>query len=359
MELALPSETETKTAEAIALLKQLISIPAFSKGEKNTADLLQEFLQRRGLEVSRHKNNVWCYNKFFSRNKPWILLNSHHDTVKPNAGYTKDPFNAEISNGKIYGLGSNDAGGPLVALLQCFLNFYWQDNLKYNLIFAATAEEEISGTDGIECILNKIPAAEFAIVGEPTSMKMAVAQNGLLVLDCISKGTASHAAHSTGDNAIYNAIKNIEWFRNYEFEKISATLGKMKMNVTMIQSGTQHNVIPDECKFTIDIRVTDDYTHEEVLEIINKHVDCEVHPRSTRLGSSGIAADHPIVNAAKEMNIELYGSPTLSDLALIPVPGIKIGPGDSTRSHTADEFIYIDEIEEGIRTYIDLLKKIL
>lgn len=337
------------------LLKQLISTPSFSREEERTAQLIAEFLEGYGVLVSRHGNNVWAVNKFFDESKPTILLNSHHDTVRPNSAYTRDPFSAEVIDDKLFGLGSNDAGGPLVSLIATFLHFYHQENLSFNLVLAATAEEEISGKNGIESIWASLPKIDFAIVGEPTLCQMAIAEKGLLVLDCVTKGKAGHAAREEGENAIYKAFHDIEWFRSFRFPKISPTLGEVKMSVTVIHAGQQHNVVPAECAFTVDVRVTDAYTLEEVLEIIQQHVSCEVIPRSLRLRPSGIPADHVLVRAAEKLGIAQYGSPTASDQALIPVPSVKIGPGDSARSHSADEFIFVNEIKYGIETYIQLL----
>lgn len=344
---------------ALELLQQLISIPSFSREEDKTANLLMSFFSFHGMEAHRKGNNVWAANKHFDPSRPTILLNSHHDTVKPNPGYTRNPFSADVENDKLYGLGSNDAGGPLVSLIMTFFYFHNQQNLKYNLIIAATAEEEISGTNGVELIWNDLPKIDFAIVGEPTLTDIAVAEKGLLVLDCVAKGKAGHAAREEGVNAIYKALKDIEWFRNYQFPKISDSLGSVKMSVTVINAGQAHNQVPPECKFTVDVRVTDAYTLEEVLDIINKHVSCEVMPRSLRLRSSGVPETHPLVMAGNSLGKKLYGSPTTSDQALIPVPSIKMGPGDSARSHSADEFIYVKEIEEGIESYISLLEKII
>lgn len=344
---------------AINLLQQLIAVPSFSKEEEKTAIVLEEFFKQHGIRTERKGNNVWARNKHFSADLPTILLNSHHDTVRPNSQYTRDPFAAVIESEKLYGLGSNDAGGPLVCLIATFLHFYAQQNLNYNFVIAATAEEEISGPGGIESIWPLLPEISFAIVGEPTLCKMAVAEKGLMVLDCIAKGRAGHAAREEGVNAIYEAIKDIEWFRTYRFPKVSEMLGEIKMTITVINAGKQHNVVPAECLFTADVRVTDMYSLEEVLEIIKNNVKCSVTPRSLRMRSSGIAKDHPLVLAAKKSDIELYGSPTTSDQALIPVPSVKIGPGDSARSHTADEFIYIAEIVKGIDTYIGLLNQVI
>jgi acetylornithine deacetylase/succinyl-diaminopimelate desuccinylase-like protein len=344
---------------AVNLLEQLIAIPSFSKEEDKTATVLEGFLKQQGIPSQRKGNNVWALNKNFNSALPTILLNSHHDTVKPNSQYSRDPFKAEIIDGKLYGLGSNDAGGPLVSLLAAFIHFYQQQNLKYNIAIAATAEEEISGTGGIESVWDLLPKIDFAIVGEPTLCNMAIAEKGLMVLDCVAKGRAGHAAREEGVNAIYEAMKDLEWITRYKFPKVSETLGSIKMTVTVINAGKQHNVVPAECLYTIDVRVTDQYSLEEVLEIIQANVRADVKPRSLRMRSSGIDQSHPLVSAAKNMGLELYGSPTTSDQALIPVPSVKIGPGDSARSHTADEFIHVAEIVKGIDTYIKLLDQVI
>jgi len=345
--------------KALDLLTKLIAVPSFSREEDGTASLIQSFFENEGVPVQRSGNNILVRNKHFTTDKPSVLLNSHHDTVRPNSGYTLDPFKAEIIDGKLFGLGSNDAGGPLVSLIATFLHFYDRSDLRYNVVLAATAEEEISGTGGIELIWESIVPIDFAVVGEPTLCEMATAEKGLMVLDCIARGKSGHAAREEGVNAIYAALPDIEWFRTYSFPGKSETLGDMKMTVTIINSGNQHNVVPAECKFTVDVRVTDKYSLEEALAIIKKHVKCEVTPRSLRIRSSGIAMDHPLVLSAKKMGLRLYGSPTTSDQALIPVPSVKIGPGDSARSHSADEFIYLHEIEKGINTYITLLSNVI
>lgn len=345
--------------QAISLLKQLIETPSLSKEEDSTASLIQKFLKANGVSPERKGNNIWAKNLHFNDSKPTILLNSHHDTVKPNAGYTKDPFAAIEMEGKLYGLGSNDAGGCLVALITTFLHFYDQADLQYNLILAATAEEEISGKDGIESLLKALPAIDFGIVGEPTLMEMAIAEKGLMVLDCLAKGQSGHAAREEGDNAIYKAIKDIEWLKNYQFPKASEMLGPVKMNVTVIEAGSQHNVVPDECRFVVDVRTTDAYSNQETLDIIAANVNSEVTPRSTRLNPSGIDINHSIVKAGLALGRKTYGSPTLSDQALMPFPTLKMGPGDSARSHTADEFIYLKEIMEGIDTYQSMLNLLL
>ena len=352
-----PNITELH-AKAVRLLQQLIAIPSFSREEDQTAALILDFLKTEGVHAVRYQNNVWAMNKHFGPGKPTILLNSHHDTVKPNSGYTREPFRATIEDGKLFGLGSNDAGGPLVSLLAAFLHFHQRENLPFNLVMAATAEEEISGKNGIEALLHHLPPIDCAIVGEPTLLKAAVAEKGLMVLDCVSKGAAGHAAREEGVNAIYEALPDIEWFRTYRFPKVSDALGPVKMSVTVIQAGQAHNQVPPECRFTVDVRATDAYPLEELLAIIRAHVKCEVTPRSVRLQPSAIPMDHMLVRAALKTGCETYGSPTTSDQALIPVPSMKLGPGDSARSHTANEFIHVQEIHDGIRRYISLLDNI-
>jgi acetylornithine deacetylase len=345
--------------DSLELLKKLISIQSFSKEEDKTADAIEQFLQDRGIKTNRKLNNIWAYNKHFDANKPTLLLNSHHDTVKPNSGYTRDPYDAAIAGDKLFGLGSNDAGGCLVSLIGTFLYYFDQEGLKYNICLAATAEEEISGNDGLECVLPDLGDLEFAIVGEPTQMNLAIAERGLLVLDCTSTGKAGHAAREEGDNAIYKALSDIEWFRNYRFPKVSEVFGPLKMTVTIINAGSQHNVVPATCTFTVDVRVTDAYTNEEVLEIIRANVSCEVKPRSIRLKPSSIDKEHPLVQSGIAMGRTTYGSPTTSDQALLSIPSVKVGPGDSGRSHMADEFIYVNEVAEGIELYIALLKPVV
>lgn len=342
--------------KAISLLLKLIEIPSFSREEHKTADLIEKFLAEEGVSTVRFLNNVWAKNLHFDASKPTLLLNSHHDTVKPNPAWSRDPFKAHSENGRITGLGSNDAGGPLVSLIAAFLHYYRKENLPFNLVMAATAEEEISGRNGIEALWPHLPHIDAAMVGEPTMMQMAVAEKGLMVLDCVTHGKAGHAAREEGVNAIYRALPDIEWFRSFQFDRISETLGPVRMNVTVINAGQAHNQVPPECRFTVDVRMTDAYSPEEVLTIIRKHVSCEVTPRSTRLRPSGIRADHPLVMAGRHCGCTLYGSPTSSDQALIPVPSVKIGPGDSARSHSADEYIMEAEIAEGIKGYCDLLE---
>ena len=346
--------------ETVALLKNLIAQPSFSKEEEKTADLLAGYLESKGVPAHRLQNNIWARNKHFDPAKPTILLNSHHDTVKPNKAYTLDPFDPLEKDGKLYGLGSNDAGGCLVSLVATFLHFFEAQNLSHNLILAASAEEEISGHNGIELLLPMLGKIEFAIVGEPTKLDLAVAEKGLLVLDCVSHGKAGHAAREEGENAIYKAMKDIEWFHTYRAPRVSDLLGPVKMNVTVIDTDNRaHNVVPSQCHFVVDVRVNESYTFEELLDIIRKHVQCEITPRSLRMRSSGIALDHPIVRSGLRLGRNCYGSPTTSDKALMPFPALKTGPGDSARSHTADEFIFLQEIEDGISGYIELLKPII
>lgn len=346
--------------QAVELLKELIATPSFSKEEEQTSSILGKFFAVRNIAATRVGNNVFALNKYFDERKPTLLLNSHHDTVKPNLQYTKDPFAPIIEDEKLFGLGSNDAGGSLVSLIAAFLHFYNKANLKYNLVIAATAEEEISGTGGIEYTLPYLPNIDCAIVGEPTQLQMAVAERGLMVLDCISVGKAGHAARNEGENAITNAIKDIEWFNNYQFPKVSDLLGENKMSVTVIETENKaHNVVPPQCKFVVDCRINELYSFEEMLEIIKSNVQCEIIPRSTRLRSTSIVLEHPLVKAGLKLDRTYYGSPTISDKALMPFPALKIGPGDSARSHTANEYIYIDEIKNGIDLYIKLLEQII
>jgi acetylornithine deacetylase len=345
--------------DAVSLLKKLIATPSFSKEEEETAEIIETFIESKGIVTHSYMNNIWAKNKYFDESKPTILLNSHHDTVRPNKAYTLDPFSPIEKDGKLYGLGSNDAGGCLVSLIAVFIHFYHQQNLKYNLVIAASAEEEISGHNGVEILLPRLPKIDFGIVGEPTLLNMAVAEKGLLVLDCTAHGKAGHAAREEGENAIYKAMDDMLWFRNYKYDKVSDLLGPMKMSVTIVNAGSQHNVVPHECKFTVDVRVNELYTFEEVLGIINEHTICDVQPRSSRLRSTSISTDHPLIQSGVKLGRTYYGSPTTSDKALMNFPTLKMGPGDSARSHTADEFIYIEEIKNGIEMYIALLNNIL
>lgn len=352
--------SEERYQQVVLLLKQLISIPSFSREEEQTAAAITAFLSAQGVSCHRQDNNIWALNKYFDPNRPSILLNSHHDTVKPNPGYTRDPFQPTEEQGRLYGLGSNDAGGPLVSLVAAFLHFYEHRDLKYNLVLAATAEEEISGANGIESIFGQLPNIEFAIVGEPTQTNLAIAERGLMVLDCKATGRAGHAARNEGENAIYKAMKDIAWFSQYRFPKVSDLLGPVKMTVTSISTPNKaHNVVPDECNFIADIRIPEQYTHEEILQTIEANVQSVCRPRSMRIRSSSISAGHPLVQAGRRLGKSTYGSPTTSDAALIPVPVLKCGPGDSARSHTADEYIGLDEISAGIETYIGILEEVI
>ena len=351
---------EQLTYSATELLKKLISIESFSTHENKTADAIEGFFLQNGIKTFRKGNNVWARNAPIKIGAlPTILLNSHHDTVKPNAGWTMNPFQPIVKDGKLFGLGSNDAGGALVSLIATFLHFNKKENLKYNFIIAATAEEENSGMRGVQFILSEIGKIDFAIVGEPTEMQMAIAEKGLMVLDCTAKGKAGHSARDVGENAIVNAIKDIEWFHSFKFQKVSETLGPIKMTATIINAGSQHNVIPDSCKFTVDVRTTDTYTNEETLAIIRKNVKSEIVPRSTRLQASFIDKNHLLVQKAKQSSIKTFGSATSSDMPLLKVPAVKMGPGKSDRSHTSDEFIWLKEIEDGIATYIKLLEFVI
>lgn len=351
---------KTLQEESVKLLKELIATPSFSKEEDKTAGILTRYLGTRGIDHNRILNNVYAKNKFFDPAKPVILLNSHHDTVKPNKGYTKDPFLPIEKDGKLYGLGSNDAGGALVSLYAAFLYYYDKPNMAYNLVYAASAEEEISGKQGIEMLLPHLGPIDAAIVGEPTLMDMAVAERGLLVMDCIASGKSGHAAREEGENALYKALDDINWIRNYKFERVSSLLGPVKMCVTVINTeNTAHNVVPAQCSFVVDARINEMYSFEEVLDRIQQNISSSVMPRSMRMRSSSIAENHPLVAAGKSLGRKSYGSPTTSDKALMPFPALKMGPGDSARSHTADEFIYLEEIYQGIELYIQLLGSVI
>lgn len=345
---------QEETNDAIALLQQLIAIPSISKDEKQAADFIERFIEINGYVASRKNNNIWMLSPGFDSSRPTVLLNSHIDTVKPVPGWTLDPILPTIKNGKLFGLGSNDAGASVVSLLYAFF-YLTKQQQSYNLIFAASSEEEVSGENGIVSLLNELPKIDFAIVGEPTEMNLAVAEKGLMVLDCTVFGVAGHAARNEGENAIYKALSDIEWFRTFEFDKRSELLGKVKMTVTQINAGTQHNVIPDKCSFVVDVRSNEMYSNQDILNEILKQVDCDVKPRSTRLSSTASPIDHPVIQRGLELNRILFGSPTLSDQALMTFPSLKMGPGKSKRSHTADEFILLSEIGEAIEIYVQLL----
>lgn len=352
--------TEYLYNEAILLLKQLIATPSFSKEESDTALIIADFFHQYQIPFHRVDNNIYAKSKHFNVDKPTILLNSHHDTVKPNKGYTRDPYDPVEEDGKLYGLGSNDAGGCLVSLIVVFLYYYEKENLPFNILLAASAEEEISGVNGIEKLLPELGTVAFGIVGEPTQMDMAVAERGLMVLDAIAQGKAGHAARNEGENALYKAVDDIQWLRNYKFEKISPLLGETRTTVTVIGTDNQqHNVVPSQCKFVIDVRTNELYSFEEVLEILQQNMKSEIAPRSTRLKSTSISLEHPLVKAGISLGKKYYGSPTTSDKALMSFPALKMGPGDSARSHTADEFIYLHEIKDGIETYIRLMELVM
>lgn len=348
------NDLKHNSEKAIELLKQLISIQSYSKEEDQTADLLVSYLAEHGFAPQRTLNNVWSIAGSIDPNKPTLMLNSHHDTVKATSKWSYDPFTPTIEDGKLIGLGSNDAGGPLVSLLHTFMRLSKYEQ-PYNLIFLASAEEETSGKQGVPIVLDEIGKIDLGVVGEPTSMDMAIAERGLIVLDCVAHGKSGHAARGEGENALYKAMKNIEWFRTYEFDKKEGILGGINMTVTQIEAGYQHNVVPDECKFVVDVRPNEFYTNEEVVDIIREQVDCDVTPRSTNLNASGIDPAHPVVKKGKQLGIRTYGSQTMSDQVHMSFPTIKMGPGDTRRSHTADEFIYLNEIEEGMRIYFELL----
>ena len=346
--------------EAVGLLKELIATPSFSKEEDETAGILCRFIGTKGIEHSRVGNNVYALNKYYDVNKPSILLNSHHDTVKPNKGYTFDPFSPFEKDGKLFGLGSNDAGGCLVSLIATFLYFYDRRDLSHNVVFAASAEEEISGVNGIELVLPYLGKLDYGIVGEPTKLEMAVAERGLMVIDCTAEGRSGHAARNEGENALYKAVDDINWLRNYKFEKVSPLLGESRLTATVINTeNIQHNVVPSQCKYVIDVRVNELYTFEEILEALKNNLKSKFKPRTTRMKSTSIPLDHPLVKAGINLGKGYYGSPTTSDKALMPFATLKMGPGDSARSHTADEFIYLDEIKDGINTYIQLVNQLV
>ena len=362
------SKYESLQQDALDLLKELIAMPSFSKEEDQTAGIICRFLGLHRIEHARTDNNVFAYNRHFDPAKPSILLNSHHDTVKPARGYTLDPFTPIEEDGKLFGLGSNDAGGPLVALIAAFVHFYDREDLKYNIVLAATAEEEISGPNGVERLLAQssfmdpfgAKGIDCAIVGEPTKMLMAVAERGLMVMDCTARGRSGHAARNEGDNAIEKAMRDIARIAQLSFPNVSPLLGPVKLSVTVIETENKaHNVVPASCKFVVDARVNELYTFDDVLAVLGKELESEVQPRSTRLKSTSIALTHPLVQAGIAMGKTYYGSPTTSDKALMNFPALKMGPGDSARSHTADEYNFVDEVRNGIVDYITLREKVV
>lgn len=340
--------------DALELLCGLIATPSPSKHEDAAADFLEQFLRRHSFQPQRIGNNVWVQAPSFDPSQPTILLNSHLDTVQPCSGWTRNPFEPCIDGGRLYGLGSNDAGASLVALATVFCELAHAE-LPFNLVFAATAEEEISGSGGIAAVLEHLPTIDAAIVGEPTSMRMAIAERGLMVVRCVAEGIAGHAAHGTGRNAIDIALADVAWLHSQPFDRHSELLGRVRATVTMISAGTAHNVIPDRCSFTIDLRTTDAYTHEELLEQLRARLRSRIESVSLRLRPSRIPQNHAFVQVARRLGIECYGSPTLSDQALLPMPSIKMGPGDSQRSHAPDEFITLDELQCGIEGYCRFL----
>ena len=350
---------ENITIEAIELLKKLIETPSFSSEEENTALLIEAWFMENKIPFERYNNNIWAYNLHFDKSKPTLLLNSHHDTVNPNQGYTIDPFAAIIEGDQLFGLGSNDAGGCLVSLIAAFTHLYNAENLSHNIVMVASAEEESSGQNGLNSVLKFLPDLDCAIVGEPTQMQLAIAEKGLVVIDIQVLGTASHAAHVNLDNPIMKTIGILEWFKNYKFDKISEILGPVKATVTQINAGKQHNVVPSECNLVVDIRVNEKYTNQEIVDIINQNIDAVVQPRSLNLKSSSIPQNHELVQAGIALGRTTYGSPTLSDQSVLECQSLKLGPGNSLRSHTSNEFIYISEIEEGIEIYIKILNAFL
>lgn len=340
--------------EAVELLKRMIAIPSFSGEEGMVADLMVQTLAECGYLARRKGNNVWVCSRHWDVSKPTILLDAHLDTVRPNTGWETDPFVPVVKEGRLYGLGSNDTGGSVVSMLTTFLHL--ADTVQaYNLIWLASAEEENTGKGGIQSVLDELGPIDLALVGEPTGMQAAIAEKGLMVVDCVAHGKAGHAARGEGINAIYEALPDVEWFRTYQFPKESGLLGKVKMTVTGINAGTLHNVVPAECQFMVDIRVNEHYTNTEIFNTIRKNVKCEVKPRSFSLNSSAIANNHPIVRRCRNLGLSTYGSPTTSNQAVIPFTSLKIGPGESARSHTANEYIELREIEEGIAVFIKLL----
>ncbi|MFS4454745.1 M20 family metallo-hydrolase [Maribacter sp. 2304DJ31-5] len=352
-------EQTTLTQKAIDLLKQLISIQSFSSEEDKTAEAIEQWFMNFDIPFERINNNVFAKNKYWDNAKPTLLLNSHHDTVKPNKAYTKDPFDPHIEDGKLYGLGSNDAGGALVSLMATFVHFYDAENLNHNILIVASAEEENAGKNSLRGLLSSLPKIDVAIVGEPTLMQLAIAEKGLVVFDAVVKGTPSHAAHPNDNNAIYNTIEVLEWFKNYGFKKTSETLGDVKMTVTQINAGSQHNVVPAQVELVVDVRVNDQYTNKEIADLLKSEAPCELQERGLNLNSSKIDKGHALVRSGIALGRTTYGSPTLSDQAALTCQSLKLGPGDSTRSHSADEYIYVREIEEGIHLYIKILEGFL
>ena len=350
----MPELIEQLSDEAVALLIRLIQTPSFSREEDGAATLIQAFLAAHGVAAQRQQHNVWAVSEHYDAGKPTILLNSHHDTVKPGAGWTTDPFGAGLDGDKLTGLGSNDAGAAAVSLLATFL-FFYQKPTAFNLICAITAEEEISGANGIRSVLPEFGKIDLGIVGEPTGMNLAIAEKGLIVLDCTAHGKSGHAAREEGENALYKALDDIKWLRQHQFPEVSPLLGAVKMTVTQISSGTQHNVVPDRCQFVVDVRTNELYQNQVIIDFLRANMRSEIIPRSTLLNSSRISENHLLVKKGVAMGKTIYGSPTLSDQSMMPFDTLKMGPGESARSHTPDEFILVSEIRAGIRDYIEML----
>jgi len=351
-------DTSNMFGQAEILLHELIRIPSISRDEKTASDYLQNYIESTGISTFRIGNNVYCICPDYDESRPTLLLNAHIDTVKPVSAWTKNPYEPIVENGKLFGLGSNDDGGSLVSLFSVF-RMLINTKQSYNLIFLASCEEEVSGKNGIELALKELPHIDVALVGEPTEMQPAIAEKGLMVLDVVAHGKSGHAARNEGINAIYEAMNDIEWFRNYQFTKVSPLLGPVKMTVTQINAGTQHNVIPDLCNFVVDVRSNECYKNEELLNEIAQHIQGKAQARSFRLNSSLIYIHHPLVEQAKSQGKIPFGSPTLSDQSLMSFPSLKMGPGNSSRSHTADEYIMISEIEDAIQTYYKLLNGLI
>lgn len=348
--------TQAYTNEAVTLLAHLIATPSVSRDERRAADIIQEVLTRYGFTPQREANNVWTIGHHYNEARPTLLLNAHLDTVKPVATYTRNPYEPSLEEGILYGLGSNDCGGGLVSLLQVFRILDSTNTCPYNLVYLASAEEEVSGKDGISRALPLLPHIDVAIVGEPTGMQPAVAEKGLMVIDITAHGKSGHAARGEGVNALYAALDDLCWIRSYQFDRVSAFLGATKMQATVIQAGTQHNVVPDTCQIVVDVRTNELYTNEEVFNIIQQHCQSECRARSFRLHSSRIDLQHPLVQRCIALGMTPFGSPTLSDQALMPFPSFKLGPGQSARSHSANEYILVSEIEDAINTYLKLLQ---
>ena len=345
---------EQLSNDAVDLLIRLIKTPSLSREEAGTATLIQSFLAGHGVAVQRQQHNVWAVSAHFDADKPTILLNSHHDTVKAGAGWQYDPFGAVLEGDKLTGLGSNDAGASAVSLLAAFLYFQAKPN-AFNLICAITAEEEISGANGIRSVLPELGKIDLGIVGEPTGMNLAIAEKGLIVLDATAHGKTGHAAREEGENALYKALDDIQWLRQFQFPEVSSLLGPVKTTVTQISAGTQHNVVPDRCQFVIDVRTNELYQNQEIVDFLRSKLQSEIVPRSTHLNSSRISENHPLIRKGVAMGKTIYGSPTLSDQSMMPFDTLKMGPGESARSHTPDEFILVSEIRAGIRDYVELL----